>query len=142
MTQLDEPEDPSKPGRTAWRMEYILREFGEHKPVSFWWTYPKHVVSKELDDSEIETSATRAARNKDKLQKEKRKQQIEDTHAAVRAIQDEQGNFGISAFMQEYSKYEDITRMTAVKRLEQAGYVDEKPAQNGQAAVWHRPAKR
>lgn len=143
MTQLDEPENPENPGRTAWRVEYVLREFGPHKPVSCWWEYPAHTINDALDDVELETSATRAARNKAKAQKEKRKQQIEDTHAAVNAIADPvTGCFSTSAFIQEYSQYEDITRMTAVKRLEQAGYVNEKPAKNGQASVWHRPAKR
>lgn len=143
MTQLDEPEDPTNPSKTAWRMEYVLREFGEHKPVSFWWKYPIHEVNSELDESEIETTATRNARNKAKAEKEKHRQQIEDTHAAVSAIADPStGTFSTSSFMQEYSQYEDVSRMTAVKRLEQAGYIEEKPEKNGKASVWHRPAKR
>lgn len=141
MTQLD-TEDSSDPGASAWRMEYVLREFPNKDPVSFWWRYPLHVINEALDEVEIETSQTKAERTREKLRREKLKQQIHDTHEAVKVVQDENGNFGISAFMQEYCKYEDITRMTAVKRLEQAGYVDEKPEQNGKAAVWHRPANR
>ncbi len=141
MVQLDIT-DPANPGATAWRMEYVLREFPNKEPVSFWWKYPLHEINEALDDVQIETSQTKAERSREKTRQEKLKQQIKDTHAAVNAVQDANGNFGISAFMQEYSKYEDITRMTAVKRLEQAGYIDEKPEQNGRPAVWHRPAKK
>ena len=36
MTQL-EMEDEVNEVHTAWRMEYVLREFPNKKPVSFWW---------------------------------------------------------------------------------------------------------
>ena len=139
MTQLDIT-DPAEPSNTAWRMEYVLREFPNKEPVSFWWKYPMHVIEEALDDAQLETSSTRAEKVRNKAQAEKRKQQVKDTIETVKLIQNERGEFLISDFMREYSQFEDITRMTAVKRLEQAGYVDRKPDKKGFPAYWYRPA--
>ena len=139
MTPLDIA-DPGDPSISAWRMEYVLREFPNKEPVSFWWKYPLHQIEETLNDVQVETSETKKERVRNKIQAEKRKQQIEDTITAVEKIQNENGEFLISDFMREYAQYEDITRMTAVKRLEQAGYVDKKPERKGFPAYWYRPA--
>lgn len=141
MTQLD-TSDPVDPARTAWRMEYVLREFPNKEPVSFWWNHPLHEVNSALDNAQIVTSASKAEKTRSKIQEEKRKQQIENTNKAVDKVKDENGEFFISDFMKEYILYEEITRMTAVKRLEQAGYIDRKPDQNGLPSIWSRPAKK
>lgn len=138
MTQLDIT-DPIDASRTAWRMEYILREFPNKKPVSFWWEYPMHNVNEDLDDVQVETSVTRAEKVKSKAQATKRKQQIADTLEVANRIKNDKGEFMLSDFIKEYVKYEDVSRITATKRLEQAGFVDRKPERNGMPSYWYRP---
>ena len=139
MVQLDIA-DPADPRRSAWRMEYVLREFPVKEPVSFWWTYPVHEENDALDGVEVETSATRAEKSRDKARKEKRKQQIDDTHAAVREIIGTDGTFTANDFLEAYSQYEEVSLPTAVKRLRQAGYVDEKV--QGQPSRWRHLKSR
>ena len=139
MVQLDIA-DPADPRRSAWRMEYVLREFPVKEPVSFWWTYPVHEENDELDGVEVETSATRAEKSRDKARKEKRKQQIDDTHAAVREIIGTDGTFTANDFLEAYSQYEEVSLPTAVKRLRQAGYVDDKV--QGQPSRWRHLKSR
>ena len=141
MVQLDK-QDPGDPKRTAWRMEYVLREFPAKDPISFWWTYPVHEENEALDEAQVETSATKAAKTTQKIKEVKRMEQIVNTHKAAEAVSNG-GRFTMSAFLREYAQYEDITRMTAQKRLEQAGYKDDKPEGPGLPSYWYReePAK-
>ena len=136
MVQLDTPEQ-SDSTRSAWRMEYVLREFPNKEPVSVWWEYPVHILDDSLDEALIETSATQAEKSRRKINEVKRMEQIVNTHKAAAAVTKD-GKFTISAFMKEYAQYEDITRMTAVKRLQQAGYIDEKPEASGLPAYWRK----
>lgn len=141
MVQLDK-QDPGDPKRTAWRMEYVLREFPAKDPISFWWTYPVHEENEALDEAQVETSATKAEKTRRKINEVKRMEQIVNTHKAAEAVSND-GRFTMTAFLREYAKYEDITRMTAQKRLEQAGYKDDKPEGPGLPSYWYReePAK-
>lgn len=141
MTQLDIT-DPAEPSASAWRMEYVLREFPNKEPVSFWWRHPLHEINEALDEVEIETSATKSAKAKEKARKEKLKEQIKETHDAVKRVMDKDGKFTLAQFMDMYSAYEDVTMPTARKRLTQAGYVSEAPEKGGVPAYWKRPEKR
>lgn len=141
MTQLDIT-DPAEPSASAWRMEYVLREFPNKEPVSFWWRHPLHEINEALDEVEIETSATKSAKAKEKARKEKLKEQIKETHDAVKRVMNKDGKFTLAQFMDMYSAYEDVTMPTARKRLTQAGYVSEAPEKGGVPAYWKRPEKR
>lgn len=123
--------------RSAWRMEYILREFPRHKPVSFWWEYPLHKIDSSLDDEEVETSATRTERNKKKIQREKTREQIRQTREIVERIIDSEGKFTLKAFVEAYSLIEPLARTTAQRMLTNAGYCSDGKAHRGKPSYWY-----
>jgi len=137
MTQLD-IDNQAHPEQTAWRVEYVLREFPNKKPVSVWWKYPLHEINDALDDVDVETSASRNEKNRKKAQKEKRKQQIEDTKRVAESIADAEGRFTLAAFIEAYAVYEDVSRSTAQRRLQNAGYDSAGADKPGAPAYWKK----
>lgn len=137
MTQLD-IDNPAHPEQTAWRIEYVLREFPNKEPVSVWWKYPLHEINDALDDVDVETSASRNEKNRKKAQKEKRKQQIEDTKRVAESIADAEGRFTLAAFIEAYAVYEDVSRSTAQRRLQNAGYDSAGADKPGAPAYWKK----
>lgn len=137
MTQLDIT-DPGDPSRTAWRMEYVLREFPNKEPVSFWWNHPLHQINEDLDGVQVETSMTRAERARSKIQREKTKEQIRLTQEVVASIIDTEGRFTLREFMDAFLKYEALARTTARRRLEDAGYITDGKGHKGKPAYWRK----
>lgn len=137
MTELSVQMDENAE-RSAWRMEYILREFPRHKPVSFWWEYPLHRIDSDLDDEEVETSVTRAAKAREKSFSAKLAEQKRQTRDVAEKIADRNGLFTLSQFVDEYSRYEDLPRTTARRRLENAGYIIAEKGVKGNPAKWRK----
>lgn len=137
MTELSVQMDENAE-RSAWRMEYILREFPRHKPVSFWWEYPLHKIDSDLDDEEVETSVTRAAKAREKSFSAKLAEQKRQTRDVAEKIADRNGLFTLSQFVDEYSRYEDLPRTTARRRLENAGYIIAEKGVKGNPAKWRK----
>lgn len=136
MVQLD-IENADDPQATAWRMEYVLREFPNKEPVSFWWKYPIHDVRDELDDVSVVTSETRKEKNRRKAKEEEKKEQIINTKKAAKEVAGPDGSFTLSQWMDAYNVYEVITDKPARDRLRQAGYIDE-PQGKGLPAKWRK----
>lgn len=137
MTELAVSSDPDSE-RTAWRMEYILREFPRHKPVSFWWDYPLHRIDADLDDAVVETSQTRAEKAKKQVRDKALKEQNDRVREVVEKIQKEDGTFTISEFMKAYSVYGDLKRTTAQRWLQNVGYDSLGAVQKGKASRWKK----
>lgn len=137
MTQLD-MEDEVNEIHTAWRMEYVLREFPNHKPVSFWWEHPLHRIDPMLDEEAVQTSATKAAKQKRRINEAKKEERNEHVHEAVRRIISDDGKFQLKKFMDAYSVYEVITRNTAKDRLRNAGYTLEDVPEGEKPMHWVR----
>ena len=125
-------------GRSAWRMEYILREFPRHKPVSFWWEYPLHRIDRDLDEEVVETSATRAEKAKKLVKDKALKERNERVRSVVERIQKDDGTFTLTEFREAYSVYEELKRSTAQDRLHNAGYESLGAIKNGKAAQWKK----
>ncbi len=125
-------------GRSAWRMEYILREFPRHKPVSFWWEYPLHRIDQDLDEEVVETSATRAEKAKKLVKDKALKERNERVRSVVERIQKDDGTFTLTEFREAYSVYEELKRSTAQDRLHNAGYESLGAIKNGKAAQWKK----
>jgi len=140
MTQL-EMEDEVNEVHTAWRMEYVLREFPNKKPVSFWWEYPVHRMDPYLDEEIVQTSATKAAKQKRKISEAKQKEKNEHVHDAVNRVIDLDGKFQIGRFMDAYSVYEKLSRNTAKERLRSAGYELEQVPEGKPQLYWERVKK-
>lgn len=137
LTQLD-TDDPADANRTAWRLEYILREFAQHPPVNVWWDYPLHRVDVlgDLEDVAIRTSLTQAARRKEGADVSRKNKQIADTTiAAQKALNDTKTGTFTLADWYRYAKDPTISERTARRRLLDAGYtIKESPA--GKPAVY------
>lgn len=137
MTQLDIT-DPAEPSNTAWRMEYVLREFPNKEPVSFWWKYPMHEISPDLNDVQVETSVTKMVKEREKISSAKIAEQKRKTREIADQIADENGLFTLSQFIDEYSKTEEVARTTARRRLENAGYFIAEKGVKGSPAKWRK----
>lgn len=137
MTELSIESDPDS-DQSAWRMEYILREFPRKKPVSFWWEFPLHKIDKDLDEEVVETSQTRAEKAKKLVRDKALKEQNDHVREVVEKIQKEDGTFTISEFMKAFSIYEDLKRTTAQRRLQNAGFDSLGAVQNGKASRWKK----
>ena len=130
--------DQVHPEHTAWRMEYVLREFPNKAPVNFWWRYPLHELSDALDDIQVETTATRVEKVRKKVQRAKTKEQIETTEKVVSQVCDAEGKFLLKDFIEAYKPYEILPNPTARRRLANAGYKSDGTAHSGKPAYWKK----
>lgn len=134
MTQLEMPDEVNEV-HTAWRMEYVLREFPNHKPVSFWWEYPLHRIDPKLDIEAVETSATKAAKQKQKAKEAKLSEQRDRVREAANESMNSEGRFLVADFIKNY-KWRELPPTTAKRWLEDAGYISDPPEKNGLPAFW------
>lgn len=137
MTQLDMPDEVNEI-HTAWRIEYILREFPNHKPYNVWFEYPWHVYDPQLDDAEIETTASRAGRRKENDKQKIKEQRIKNVHQIVAEISNARGEFLASDFEDKYAVFEDVSEKTMKRRLHEAGYEASQQSKVGEQAYWKR----
>lgn len=137
MTQLDIT-DPAEPSNTAWRMEYVLREFPNKEPVSFWWKYPMHQIEPDLKDVQVETSATRAEKVRQQIRKKELKEQNDRVTQIAKQIEKDDGTFTLAEFIKAYMPYGDLKRSTAQRWLQNIGYDSIGAEQKGKAARWKK----
>lgn len=137
MTQLDIT-DPAEPSHSAWRMEYVLREFPNKEPVSFWWKYPLHQIEETLNDVQVETTETKKSKAKKKVEEQNLREQNERVLAIAEEITKEDGTFTIPEFQKAYSTYGEIKRTTAQRWLQNVGYDSIGPEYKGKASRWKK----
>lgn len=137
ITQLDLPDEVNDK-HTGWRIEFTLREFGEYGPVDVWWEFPMHKVDHDgiLEDANVITSQSEARKKRAKAEQSHRATNIEQAAADCEKA-DDIGGFTTSAFITEYSKYEDIARSTVEVRLSSAGYI-KTVEKAGATGIWHK----
>ena len=144
LTQVDY-EDFSDPNITAWRVEYVLREFANKKPVNVLFEYPLHKIDTDgvLDDQPIITTQLLMQKAKDKAQEkraDKRMSTVDECIAEIPKV-DESGGFYFNEFLAELIKRNpSASRSTAQRWLNEAGYQSdqEKGKQTGKPSVWHK----
>lgn len=136
MTQIDQPDEVNRV-HTAWRVEFVLRDFPNKEPYDIWWEYPLHVYDTDrlLEDAEIESAATRSARQKNRVSNAKKNKRIEAVREAAEAVM-VNGEFSITDFIDSYS-FETVSKNTAKERLKEAGY-RLKPGATGRGSKWIR----
>lgn len=137
MTPLDIT-DPGDATASAWRMEYVLREFPNKEPVSFWWKYPLHEINEALDSVQLETSETKKNKAKKKIEEQNLREQNERVLAIAEEITKEDGTFTIREFQNAYSVYGEIKRTTAMRWLQNVGYDSIGPEYKGKASRWKK----
>lgn len=137
MTALDIT-DPGDATASAWRMEYVLREFPNKEPVSFWWKYPLHEINESLDSVQLETSETKKNKAKKRIEEQNLREQNERVLAIAEEITKEDGTFTIREFQNAYSVYGEIKRTTAMRWLQNVGYDSIGPEYKGKASRWKK----
>lgn len=136
MTQLDQPDDVNEV-HTAWRVEFVLREFPSREPYNVWWEYPLHKwdSTETLDDASVETQQTQKARQNERAEKKGKAKRIE----AVKNVADSlmiNGEFSIGEFTDTYMENgKTVATNTAKGRLREAGYTL-KPGTSGRNSKW------
>ena len=144
MTQLDY-EDFSDPNVTAWRVEFVLREFANRQPVNVLFEYPIHKIDTDgiLDGCEMITSATMARKAKEKVTQQRSDTQTENVLRVAEMCEhvDDCGGFTTAAFRKLYvPEYEDISEQTLIRRLKKAGFEKDNfngDPKSGKEGVWH-----
>ena len=128
MTQLDV--EGGTPDRTAWRVEFVLREFPQHLPVNVWWEYPLHVIDPGLDEEELKQS------NPKKRDKESQKQErINNVRRCARKVM-KNGKLKVSDFRLVYDEFESLSLNSAKNRLREAGFAPEEVEDGRQPFFW------
>lgn len=136
MTQLDQSDDVNEV-HTAWRVEFVLREFPPKDPYNVWWEYPLHKFDSTdtLEDAQVETQSTQKARQHERAERKGKTKRIEAVREVVEAIM-VNGEFSIGEFTDTYTeKGKTLTTNTAKGRLREAGYTL-KPGTSGRGAKW------
>lgn len=141
MVQLN-TKDPSDAAASAWRMEYVLREFPNKEPVSFWWKYPMHHVNKALDDIPVITSMTKKE-DAFKASIERRKnERIEKTTEIAEILEKQKGLFTAGEFAKLYAEHFGADKPPAPNSakgwLQEAGYISVPAPKNGLPSYWKR----
>lgn len=136
MTQIDQPDEVNQV-HTAWRVEFVLREFPNAEPYDVWWDYPLHVFDKDelLLTASVVTSETQKSRAKKRVDTAEKKTRIATIHESVEIVS-VNGEFTLNDFMEVFSwKGKTPSRNTIKEYLKEAGYLP-KPADKGKAAKW------
>ena len=125
MTQIDYINEDN-PQRTAWRVEYVLREFPTREPYDVFWDYPVHRpdIMMDLIDLPLQTSLSMATRRKSTADEMKKTKRVDNVNSAARkAMAKANSNlFTLKQFEQEYTYETGLSERTLKRRLEEAGY--------------------
>lgn len=144
MTQIDY-ENEVDSNITAWRIEFVLREFANKDPVDVFFEYPLHKIDNKstLKDLGLVTTFSKQKKAKEKAMKEQNDIRSENMRQCAERCRkvDDDGGFTTSDFMNEYSKFEQKGRRTIEGWLENLGYEKSNPSGNsksGQPGIWHK----
>ena len=143
LTQVDY-EDFSDPNVTAWRIEYVLREFANKPSVNVLFKYPLHVIDTDgvLDDAPMITTQLLMQKAKEKAQQKRSdgRAEIVERCAERCAKEDAQGGFTTAEFVKYFYEETGKSRYAAERWLKECGFEKETEGgqKSGNAGVWHR----
>lgn len=129
MTPLEDKEN-------GFRIEYVLREFPNHKPTDVEFVFPIHEVHYDWENIELEDSVSAQAKRKKKA--EKKKTDIRETVAeTAERIRDENGHFYLNDLANELEKFNITPSPHTIRSyLESFGYTVVKRGGKGFPDVW------
>lgn len=143
LTQVDY-EDFSDPNVTAWRIEYVLREFANKPPVNVLFRYPLHVIDTDgvLDDAPMITTQLLMQKAKDKAMEKRSSERSEIVERCVMQCEkiDDNEGFTTASFMRVFSTMCNKSMDSAERWLRESGFTKDTPGgkKSGNAGVWHR----
>lgn len=139
LTQIDY-EDEEDPQCTAWRVEFVLREFQNRDPYDVYWEYPLHTHDEDglLASLPLQTSLSQADHRKESMTELKKNMRIAQITAAAKeaCTFNHDSTFKLNQFEEAYKKYESgLDKKTLRARLKEAGYKVVRQDE-GMPAVW------
>lgn len=135
LTQIDET---GLNGETAWRVEFVLREFANKEPYDVWFRYPLHQFTDDLKEKSVITSVSKKQKNKDAASDQKKDKQREAVEGIVDLISNPDGGFLFSRFYNMYKSVENVTDRTARYRLKALGYWPDENTPPGGTPLWRK----
>ena len=115
--------------RTAWRIEFVLREFKSPAPVNIWFDYPVHLPDLDgfLVDTNVKSSADARAKgtaNNAAKSKDRKLERVTKVENAIQLL----GGLGVVTTKALYDYFSDTTQSTVKRWFKEAGYRgNEKP---------------
>ena len=135
LTQLD---TDNENGDTAWRTEYVIREFPPKKPYDVWFRYPLHEFDDDLKTETIITSETKKQKRRDAASHQKKDKTTEDILGVIENVSDSEGKFLFSRFYNFYQGVEKVSDPTARSRLKALGYYPDENCPPGGTPYWRK----
>lgn len=135
LTQIDKT---GMNGETAWRVEYVLREFPNKEPYDVWFRYPLHTYTEDLKETSVITSATRKQKNSDAAHDRKKEKQSDDIMGVIEFVSDEEGKFLFSRFFNIYKDVGKVGDRAARNRLKELGFYPDDDCPPGATPYWRK----
>lgn len=135
MTQIDQI---GQNGETAWRVDYVLREFPNKEPYDVWFRYPLHEYTDALKDASVITTSTKRQKNDEAAKKQKHDKQADDILGIIEGISDQEGRFLFRRFYDRYKCVVNVTDRTARNRLNELGYYPDSNCPPGGTPYWKK----
>lgn len=135
MTQID---TIGLNNETAWRIDFVLREFANKESYDVWFRYPLHQYTDELKDKPVITSVTKKQKNKDDAKDQKREKQRDTVEGIVELISDRDGGFLFSRFFNIYKDVGKVGDRAARNRLKALGYWPDEDTPPGGTPLWRK----
>lgn len=130
--------NPLEDVENGFRVEYVLREFPNHKPVDVEFNYPTHQIHLDWKNVELEDS-TSAKEKKKRKANQKKEETKEGVIELAESLRDESGMFELSDLEAELKKLgTDLSRPTIRKYLAEYGFKVTKQGKKGQSDLWGR----
>lgn len=133
MTQIDQI-GPN--GETAWRVDYVLREFPNKEPYDVWFRYPLHEYTDALKEVSVITGATKKQKNADAASGHKKDKERDAIEGVIEFVSDKDGKFLFNRFFTLYKDVAKVTDQTARNRLKALGYGPDQNCPPGATPYW------
>lgn len=133
LSEIDIPEDETKL-HTAWRVEYVLREFKSPDPTDIWFDFPLHKVDGKgyLENFDLKTGESEKRKRRETAKQKKEESDVKEAFENITF--DSDGAFYLADFMEEAGIEVKHTARAILKR----NGCFSKPQGAGKPSKWYR----
>lgn len=133
LSEIDIPEDEAEL-HTAWRAEYVLREFKAPKPTNVWFDFPLHRPDTRgyLENFDLKTGESEKRKRRETVKQKKEESDVREAFENINFESD--GSFYLADFMEETGIEVKHTARAILKR----NGCFSKPQGAGKPAKWYR----
>ena len=133
LSEIDIPEDDAET-RTAWRAEYVLREFKSPDPDNIWFEFPLHKIdcTGYLESFDLKTGESEKRKRRETAKQKKEESDVKEAFENITF--DSDGAFYLADFMEEAGIEVKHTARAILKR----NGCFSKPQGAGKPSKWYR----